>query len=356
MAKTEYGVNDPLAVKLWQKGLIAEVLKKTWVQRFTGTTSSSLIQIKSETSKQAGDRIRFGLRMQLAGDGIEGDGTLEGNEEALVTFTDDVLIDQLRHAVRSGGKMSEQRVPFSVRAEARDGLADWWADRIDTAFFNQMCGFTPANGTPRDGNNTITGPDNGHRIWKNGTDDESNTSTHKFTLSLLDTAVERAKTLTPAIRPIRVDGKDVYVCFLHPYQVTDLRQDAATAGAWFDIQKASMQGGKISDNPIFTGALGMYNGVILHEANRVTQGVHSATGAAISTVRRALFCGAQAGAMAYGQNGAGQGAARFSWVEETFDYGNQLGVSAGSIFGIKKTRFDSKDFASITISTYAAAH
>lgn len=168
--------------------------------------------------------------------------------------------------------------------------------------------------------------------------------------------MERAKTLTPAIRPIRVDGKDCYVCFLHPYQVTDLRQDAATAGAWFDIQKASMQGGKISDNPIFTGALGMYNGVILHEANRVTQGVHSSTGAAISTVRRALFCGAQAGAMAYGQNGAGQGAARFSWVEETFDYGNQLGVSAGSIFGIKKTRFDAKDFASITISTYAAAH
>ena len=139
MANTDYGVNHALAVKLWQKGLMAEVLKKTQVQNFTGSTSSSLIQVKTETSKQAGDRISFGLRMQLSGDGVEGDGTLEGNEEALTTYSDAVLIDQLRHAVRSGGRMSEQRVPFSVRAEARDGLADWWADRIDDCFFNQLC-------------------------------------------------------------------------------------------------------------------------------------------------------------------------------------------------------------------------
>ena len=70
--------------------------------------------------------------MLLTGDGIEGDGTLEGNKEALTTYTDDVVINQLRHAVRSGGKMSEQRIPFSVREEARLGLQDWWRDRFDT--------------------------------------------------------------------------------------------------------------------------------------------------------------------------------------------------------------------------------
>lgn len=97
-----------------------------------GKTTSSLVYIKDETSKSAGDRVTCGLRMQLSGDGIQGDATLEGNEEALATYSDNIFIDQLRHAVRSGGKMSEQRVPFDVRAEAMDGLADWWSDRIDT--------------------------------------------------------------------------------------------------------------------------------------------------------------------------------------------------------------------------------
>ncbi len=60
--------------------------------------------------------------MQLSGAGVAGDGTLEGNEEALTTYSDNIFIDQLRHAVRSAGKMTEQRVPFSIREEARAGL------------------------------------------------------------------------------------------------------------------------------------------------------------------------------------------------------------------------------------------
>jgi hypothetical protein len=44
-----------------------------------------------------------------------------------------------------------------------------------------------------------------------------------------------------------------------------------------------------------------------------------------------------------------------TWFEELFDYGNQLGVSAGAIFGVKKTRFNNKDFGTIVVPTYAAA-
>src|SRR5215831_5628139 len=131
MATTSYGVNDPLAVKLWSKRLAVEVLKNVWAARFMGPTSASIIQIKDETSKSAGDRITYGLRMQLSGTGVIGDGTLEGQEEALTTFSDAVLINQLRHAVRSAGRMSQQRVPFNIRDEALSGLRDWWADRVN---------------------------------------------------------------------------------------------------------------------------------------------------------------------------------------------------------------------------------
>ena len=125
MAVTSYGVNDPLAVKLWSKRLSVEVLKNTWAARFMGPTASSVIQIKDETTKSAGDKITYGLRMQLSGSGVIGDGTLEGQEEALTTFSDAVLINQLRHAVRSAGRMSQQRVPFNIRDEALSGLRDW---------------------------------------------------------------------------------------------------------------------------------------------------------------------------------------------------------------------------------------
>ena len=108
MATTNYGVNDAEAVKLWSRKTMHEALKMTYASRFIGSDSDSLCQILDDTSKGPGDRVRSILRMQLTGNGIQGDNTLEGNEEALVTFTDDILIDQLRHAVRSGGFSSSR--------------------------------------------------------------------------------------------------------------------------------------------------------------------------------------------------------------------------------------------------------
>lgn len=354
MATTEYGVNDALAVKTWSRKLFQEALKKAWASKFMGTSSSSLIQLKNEVSKGPGDKITVGLRMQLSGDGTQGDGTLEGNEEALTTYSDAVYINQLRHAVRSAGKMSEQRVPFSVREEARAGLEDWWAARIDTWFFNQICGYTVQTDTRYTGNQAVIAPDADHRVFTTGSADETvqADSTKVFVLSVIDKCVEKAKTLSPMIRPLMINGEEKYVMFLHPYQVYDMRTSTAS-GQWMDIEKAAMAGSKASSSPIYTGALGEYNGVILHEATRVTAGVHSSTGAAQTSVRRAVFCGAQAAVMAYGQNSSDQ---KMSWVEELFDYGNQLGVSAGMIAGLKKTVFNSDDFGTITASTYAVAH
>ena len=67
MATTAYPVNHPLAVKLWSRRLMREALKQTWMYKFMGMGSDSLVQIKDETQKGEGDRIRVGLRMQLSG-------------------------------------------------------------------------------------------------------------------------------------------------------------------------------------------------------------------------------------------------------------------------------------------------
>jgi len=112
-----------------------------------------------------------------------------------------------------------------------------------------------------------------------------------------------------------------------------------------------MAGGRIADNPCFTEALGEYNGVVIYESTRVTNGVNSSTGAAVATARRAVLLGAQSGMIGFGK---GSDAASMNWNEELFDYGNQLGVSAASIFGIKKTVYNSLDFGTIVLATYTS--
>lgn len=354
MAATYYGVNAPEAVKLWSKRLAREALKATYIGKFIGDSDDSLIQLRDDTTKGAGDQVRITLRMQLTGDGVLGDGTLEGNEEALTTYTDSLIIDQLRHAVRSAGKMSEQRIPWNHREEAMMGLRDWWAGRLDFSFFNQLCGFTAQTDVRYTGNQATFAPTSILRAngGTNATDQAvGGDPTAIFTLQTIDAMVALAKTATPVLRPITIAGEDHYVMFLHPFQVQSLRTNTAT-GQWQDIQKAATTGDGSDNNPIFTGALGMYNGVILHEAVRVTRGVNSTTGAAVPLTRRAVLAGAQAAAMAFGQ---GYSFEKFDWNEELFDYGNQLGVEAGAIYGLKKLRFNGLDFSTIVYTTYSNA-
>jgi N4-gp56 family major capsid protein len=349
MATTNYGVNSTEAVKLWRGVLFEEALKATWFGKFMGPSSDDVVQRLDNTSKGAGDRITVTLRMQLTGDGVLGDATLEGNEEALVTYTTNLFIDQLRNAVRSGGKMTEQRIPWSIREEAMKGLADWWAGRFDTGLFNQVCGFTPQTNLAFTGQNAVTAPTTTYRP-NSRANDQSLTTGDEFTLTFIDNAVYTAATSTPVIRPIKVDGSDMYVVVLHPSQVLQMRTNTTT-GQWLDITKFAYMGGKPADNPIFTGALGYYNGCVIHQDTRITQGVNSSTGVAVSNTRRGVFMGAQAATIAFGQ---GQNSDNMDWNEELFDYGNQLGVSAGCIFGTKKTVFNSNDFSVITLDSYSA--
>lgn len=354
MADTSYGVNHAMAVKLWSRMLHVEVLKQSWASQFMGTSMNSLIQVKDETRKGKGDKVTYGLRMQMTAAGISGDATLEGNEEALTIYSDSVVIDQHRHAFRSGGRISEQRVPFDVRAEARDALADWFADRIDSAWINQIAGNVAQSDTRFTGLQATTAPDSSHivRINSNEASDQSISTTSTFTLAAIDKAVEAARTLSPAIRPLRINGKPLYAAFLHDYQVYDMRT-STTTGQWLDIQKSVVQSGDGEDNPIFNGMLGMYNGVVLHSDTRIPLGCNSSTSAAVASTRRAVLCGAQAAVVAYGRDNGDQ---RYTWVEETFDYKNKLGVAAGTIMGLKKTVFNSADYATVVMATYAAAH
>jgi hypothetical protein len=94
--------------------------------------------------------------------------------------------------------------------------------------------------------------------------------------------------------------------------------------------------------------LGVYNGVVLHEWVRLPGDTNKPV-AANSSVRRNVFAGAQAAAFAWGQGYADEP----KYVEDFFDYERQLGVSVQTIAGCKKLKFNSVDFGTIVISSFA---
>jgi N4-gp56 family major capsid protein len=357
MATTSWGTNHPYAVKLWSKKLFHDVIGEDFWSTFMGEGSENMVQLKTDLQKGAGDTVYVGLRSLLTGDGIQGDSTLEGAEEALSVYRDAVVLNQLRHAVRSDGKMSEQRVPFSVREEARMGLKDWWTERLQQSLANQLAGNTDQANTKFTGNNSTIAPTATSRIIVGGghaTEGSlSATTTHALALSDLDRAVTIAKTAISGtrerIRPVSVDGKKYYVVFMHPYAIRQLRSGTGT-GNFLDIEKQILAGGKISDNPLMTRSSFVYGQAIVHEWSYLPEVAASVSSAA--SYRRAVLCGAQSAVLAVGQDNS---ASKMNWKEELFDYGNQLGVSAGMIFGLKKTVFNSVDYGTIVMSGFAPA-
>lgn len=356
MAMTDFPVGHPLAQKIWRSRLFQQAIAATYFAKrgFMGEGTDAIIQKFDDTRKNPGDQVVYGLRAFLTGDGQLGDDILEGNEEAL-TFSDDSLrINQLRHAVRTRGRMAEQRVPFKLRQEAMNALRDWWAERLDTIIFNQLAGNTAVYDERFTGNNAPIAPDSAHLVLADPAAANeaalSNAAASFFTLGMLDRAIARAKMQDPLMRPVSMGGNEnMFAAILSPLQVAQLRTSAGSQ--WVDIQGKAMQGGKISDNPLLTGALGVYNGVALHESRRIPNGV-AVDGTPLPNVRRAVLLGAQAGVVAFGKETDGD-AEGFSWDEERFDYGNQLGVGVRGIFGVKKTRFNGKDFGVMTLSSYS---
>ena len=367
MADTTFGVNDALAVKLWARRLEYDIVYRTDISSLIGTSPNSIIQLKTETQKESGDKVTFPLMKKLTGDGFTESEVAEGNGESLSLYSDAILINELGHVVEvpnRGRSIDAQRVPIMLREAARQGLRTWKSERMSKVFFNHVCGYTPETRAKFNGNNTIVAPT--RSIWVDSTGpavndgDEDLVAGDEFTLSYVDFARELAETGDSPLRPVNVEGVDGgrdisggrYVMYLHPYQVTDLRTNTDT-GQWLDIQKAALAGNASSKNPIYTDALGEYNNVILKKANHVTQGVNSSTGAAITDVRRAVLLGAQSCAIAFGK---GNGPSTYAWNEELIDHKRKLEVSIMCMYGMKKTQFDSEDFGVVTVSSYAAKH
>lgn len=360
MATTVVAFGDPKAVKKWSANLAVDTRKKSYFEnRFIGTDDNSVIQRKTELDSDAGDRIVFDLCIQMRKKPTYGDARLEGKEESLKFYQDEVCIDQVRHAASGGGKMTRKRTVHDLRTIARGRLGDYFARFTDEIFFMYLSGARGINqdfieGTDYQGfaSNPIQAPDSEHILFGGvATSKASMTPADTMTRVMIERALNKAEMMqarnpeTANMVPVSIESSEAYVVLMSPDQEYDLR--VSDEKGWLEIQKAAT-GAEGKNNPIFKGGLGMIGGAVLHKHRNAIRFNDYGAGSNVSAAR-ALLLARQAGVVAYGTTGG----LRYSWKEETKDYENEPTVASGFIGGVKKTRFAGKDFGVIALDTAA---
>lgn len=337
----------------WSKQLWRQARNQSFIGKFMGTDANSMIQHITELKKsEKGARAVITLLTDLEGDGVAGDRTLEGNEEAMKSFDQVIRLDQIRHANRHEGRMADQKSVVEFRSNSRDALAYWLSDRIDQLAFLTLGGMSYGNKTSgglRPGSDLIVlefaqdvSAPTSKRLF---TWDKASMSlkdpTQKTNLSASFLAADtpcwelfvqlKAYAKDNYIRGIREDGgEETFHVFLSPQGMAKLKLDPTYL---LNLRHAQPRG---ANNPLFTGGSVKIDDIYIHEFRHVPNTRTAASGSKwgnLGTVDgcRMLFCGAQAMGMADIGNP--------EWVEKGFDYENQQGISTGKILGFLKPKF-----------------
>ena len=367
MAQTQ--TIDALRREVWSKDLMDDVAQDVEeTMKFIGDGPNNVIQRSRELAKGKGDTQTFGLVTRLTGDGVTGDDELEGHEEAMNSYAEQVSIDQLRHGVRLKGKLDAQKVQYSQIEKARELLRIWLAEQQARIIMNKLGGVT--NTTLVDVNGRSVG---GRALWSNTPDFIPDADTaagvgsrylsayagsaasmgagDKMTLDLVTRLATKARLTNPRIQPLKIGKDKMYVLFLHPLQVRDIK----LSSDWKTANQNARE--RAASNPVFTGVLGEWDNVLLvenefvpwldvSEAGNSFRGAATGTNFAVDTAR-ALLCGRQACLMAEASNSD-------ALEVERFDYGNKDGVAISLIGGIQKAMFNSLEFGVIACDTAAA--
>ncbi len=323
MATTAFGTGNALTRKAWQAELIEEAEDEVYFSRFMGEGPNNIIQVKRELMADKGDNITFGLVRILTDAGVTGDAPLKGSEESLDYSSDDVTLEQYRHAVKTDGRLTEQRVNFDIRDNMRTRLSMWLADRIDNLIFDGL-ELSP----------TLT--EFGGDATSTGTIDAAD----GCDVDLINRLKARAQHVLPRILPIERSGRDYFVLVAHPGCGYDLKRDSE----WQTLQRDARP--RSDDNPIFVGALGEIDGVVIHTHPRVGTATNFGAGSNLPGAFNS-FMGQQAGCFAWGRMP--------ELVDTEEDYGNQYGMAVSSILGFSKAVFATADYSYISGTTHRTA-
>lgn len=240
--------------EMWDTKIRLDAIKSAfWGSRFEGKQGSKMpIIINTDFTKSAGDVIHFQTMKRLRLAGVTGETVLTGSEETLSLGQFDLTVEWLRHAV-GFNKRGTKRANFDAVMVAGQELADWLARKVDDSLFEELV--SPA------GSETVS------TIYAGGKTSEANlTSSDVFNCDTLDrmkVALIRKGALPFQVKNVGGASLKFFGVVIDPIDAYNLRGD----DAWYSAQRdANVRG---MDNPIFTGALGIYNGMIVYEFGNV---------------------------------------------------------------------------------------
>lgn len=352
MALTNFALLTNEEKTAWALDLWKQARNMSFMNQFAAGGHNSMITRVTQLKKsEKGARAVVTLLADLEGDGVAGDRTLEGNEEAMKTYEQVIRIDQLRHANRHEGRMADQKSVVEFRNNSRDVLAYWLSDRIDQMAFLTLSGVSYANknsGGSRVGSDLgnlefaadVAAPTSKRFGRWNGTSKSIEWGTGTASVAAADTPMwelfvqAKAYAKDHYVRPVKADGgEEIWHVFLSPSAMAKLKLDSTF------MQNLRYAQPRSNENPLFTGASVKIDGMVFHEFRHVYNtrtaagGSKWGAGGAIDGCQ-ILMCGAQA--MAWADIGAPY------WNEKGFDYENQQGISVGKIFGMLKPKFYSQ--------------
>jgi hypothetical protein len=329
MAYTEILTGHGLTETQWDNQIFTEYLGMNWWSNLMGTSSDSIIQVKEDLVKKAGDAIRIGLRGQMQGGVVTGNAKAMGNEGKVDFYYQSITIDNDRVVIKIEDiPMSQKRVGFDVLQQAKEALQEKAKFRLEDAITTAL-------------NDTSVGHVQGRYLY--GSLDSNYSATHttglatvdntndQLTTSIIDKAKRKALIPVNAIakvRPTRIkNGKNYEEWFVfvgHPYCIRDLvNNDAAFRNENLLLPPRQGEG-----SFMFTGSSfkGNWRGVMVYEFDRLS--LVSST----IQVAHCFLLGAQAAAVCWGQ--------RSKFGDEPSDVGHDMTYELHEIRGIKKMAFD----------------
>src|SRR3990170_557490 len=318
-----------LTQEQWGSGLYKEYLGEFPFFELMGTSSDAVIQVKEDLTKKPGDAITIGIRGKLTGAGVTGLDELKGNEEQMQFFDQRITIDEFRHGVALKGKMSQQRVAFNLRNEAKDALKDWLMEKTENDLITALTDV--ASGRVRGRYLYGAVDSNWNATHATATANIDNTA-DKLTTSIISIAKRKARLgTTIKMRPFAItdSGRKIaekYIMFVHDLAARDLKTDTS----WQNHQRDLVVAGLRDSVPWISGSnfVGEWDGVLVYASDRMPR---AADGASAIYTSHNLLLGAQAAAIVWGQ--------RTGWEEDIDDYNHKHGFSVGEVRGVAKLVF-----------------
>lgn len=368
-ANTDFGALTTAQKKVWSAKLWMQYRDESfWMSNgFIGTNGNTPVQRVTELTKtERGQECVMQLVNDLEGDGVVGDNPLEGNEEQMVNDAQIIKIDQLRNAVKSKGRMSEQATVIRFREQAKDKLGFWLPDKLDELMFLTVSGRAYTNKTnlatrsagsqlPQLAFAADVAAPSTNRIKYAGSATSEATLTTSDKMTWNGIVGYKSFAQRQGIRPIRQGGKEYYAMVMSPEQRRDLLQDTNYQTI---VSRAQERG---SNNPLFKNALAVVDGMILYDHRKVINTLGLVSGSTKwgsgNTVDGAQAVLMGAGALGFTTLGGGE------WNEsDNTDYGNKTGIGYGQMIGLLKPQYkptasssSREDYGTIAIKTAAAA-